>query len=294
VGWVVGLFARSLVAGDGLDLRFAVEAESLVLSGLIGLLITLVTVWVASLRLARLNVISAIRDVPQPTRDRRRWLRALGGISIAAAGSLVWGVAVFSLFPDAMEGPDIDVFVLQGVVLVTSAVTLLTVNSSIWRRLLNAVGAGARGVPMRLGLTYPLAKPGRTGMLLGMYSLVIFTIVFMAVMVTVFQSQTDELAEQAGGGYELIVDSNQTNPPTEADYAAIDGVVGVAPLHRGWAEITQPGIDRGTRPVTGIDSTILRHGGPQLAEWDDEYATAQETWQAMLANDEGRQLSDVG
>ncbi len=332
VGWVVGLLARSLVANDGLDLQFAFETQSLVTSALIGLLITLTTVWLASVRLARLNVIAAIRDLPAPPRRGAAWLRigfglvasvaggalfalgatgdeaipALVGVPIAAFGlvplvstlagrrpaasaaaaaSLVWGVGVFTILPDAMAAPDIDVFVFQGVTLTAAAVVLLTVNSSMWHRVLRVAGNGARSVPIRLGLTYPLAKPGRTGLLLGMYSLVIFTITFMAVIVAVFNSQGHELAAQAGGGHELIVDSSPANPPMNEDFVAIDGVEGAAALHRGWADIYD---GRGwfTRPVTGIGPDLLVAGAPQLDSWSDDYATELDVWEAVLANDD--------
>ncbi|MFT7646397.1 MAG: putative ABC transport system permease protein [Candidatus Poriferisodalaceae bacterium] len=49
VGWVVSVFARSLLASDEFSLQFAMDTSSLVTGGLI---VTLLTVWGASHRLA--------------------------------------------------------------------------------------------------------------------------------------------------------------------------------------------------------------------------------------------------
>lgn len=206
VGWIAGLMASSLLADDGLTLEFAVDAQSLVIGGLVGLLITLGTVWLASLRLVRMNVIAAIRDLPEPARRGAVWRRlavsvaiiglgslllfagidgdsaipALVGVPLIAAGAapvltqllgsrlaitlagavgLFWGVAVFTILPEAMKAPDIEVFVFQGVVLVAASVGVLTVNSSVWQHVARRASSGAKGVPVRLGLTYPLARP---------------------------------------------------------------------------------------------------------------------------------------
>jgi putative ABC transport system permease protein len=122
-GVVVGIgVARVLVVftagiiGSGefaLDLRFAVDPASLVQGLVVGLLIGLVTVWATSLRIGRLNVIRAIRDLPEPTSQRRR-LRTL----VAAGAGVVVGGAVFASglgaeaeIP-ALAGPAISLFCL--------------------------------------------------------------------------------------------------------------------------------------------------------------------------------------
>ena len=47
---------------------------------------------------------------------------------------------------------------------------------------LERLGRGGRGLAPRLGIAYPLARRFRTSMLLGMFSLVIFTVTIMTVM----------------------------------------------------------------------------------------------------------------
>jgi len=91
----------------GLDLRFAAPGRSVVAGALAGLAISLVTVWLASLRIGRLNVIRAIRDLPEPPATSRQRIRSL---VLGAAGTvlgglmLVSGLAAEAWFP-AMVGP---------------------------------------------------------------------------------------------------------------------------------------------------------------------------------------------
>ncbi len=58
-------------AGFALDLTFAAEPRSLVTGLLVGLLISLLTIAITSVRISRLNIIRAIRELPEPSRSRR-------------------------------------------------------------------------------------------------------------------------------------------------------------------------------------------------------------------------------
>jgi putative ABC transport system permease protein len=72
-----------------ITLRFTAEPGTLVTGFVVGMIISLVTVWGASLRLARLNVIRAIRDIPEPVLQRQR-VRTLvmGAIGVAVGAAL--------------------------------------------------------------------------------------------------------------------------------------------------------------------------------------------------------------
>ena len=91
VGWVIvrateRIFAQSDV---GLDLRLALEPRSLVTAALVGLVISLLVAWITSARISRLNIIRAIRDLPEPGSTRRRRL------SLVAAGlAVLLGIGV--------------------------------------------------------------------------------------------------------------------------------------------------------------------------------------------------------
>jgi len=71
--------AMTIISGEGLRFTLNWEWASLGIAACAGFLITMLTVVVASWRVSKLNIVRAIRDIPEPTstRTRRRYL-ALG------------------------------------------------------------------------------------------------------------------------------------------------------------------------------------------------------------------------
>jgi putative ABC transport system permease protein len=101
-----------------ISLRFTAEAGTLATGFVVGLVISLVTVWGASLRLARLNVIRAIRDVPEPVLQRQ-------GLRTLVLGAV--GVLVGALLVSAGFGADSWFGAMAGVpVLAMSSIPLLS------------------------------------------------------------------------------------------------------------------------------------------------------------------------
>jgi putative ABC transport system permease protein len=88
-----------------ISMRFTADSGSLITGLLIGLVISLVTVWGTSLRLARLNVIRAIRDIPEPILQRQR-VRTLvmGALGVLVGALLTASGASGSSWFGALEG----------------------------------------------------------------------------------------------------------------------------------------------------------------------------------------------
>lgn len=87
VGKVLVLATESIFAAQEDDLTFVFDAKpsSLVTGALIGLVISLLTVWGTSARIARLNVIRAIRDLPEPAVRRTSIVKLLlSGVGVLA------------------------------------------------------------------------------------------------------------------------------------------------------------------------------------------------------------------
>lgn len=318
-----GIFASF---GD-LSLRFAPEPESIVIGFLVGLLISLATVLGTSLRISRINIIRAIRDLPEPTAAaRRRWtvvaaalallaagalgalairdadaigalvFPALAGlaaalllarvlprrlvVSVASAAVLAWGL-VYDQVLDLTDG-DINVFVVQGIVLTFAAVTLVSQNQESVGWLLRKLGGGG-SLTTRLGLAYPLARRFRTGMTLAMYSLVVFTLVFISVLSGVFADQVDGLAADEAGGFDVLASSSPANPVAPEDLAEVEGVAEVSLLTYAFADFTPPGASEPQGwALSGVDAEFVARGAPPLKEWDPAYASEDEAWQAVL------------
>jgi putative ABC transport system permease protein len=334
VGWVVNEVASGIFNGDdvgGVAWNLDVELSSLVAGGLAGLAISLLTIWATSVRIARLNVISAIRDLPEPRKARQGVLgivlgaagMVLGALIFAAgyraddavgvmAGvpiaafcaipllrrllsrkvvvvslslvSLVWTVAVFSLFPEAMTTSEIGVFVVMGVLLVTSAVAITSQIDHLWVAVNDHLTGFGGGLSARLGLAYPLARKFRTGMLLGMYAIVIFTMTFMSSFIQMFGSQAPTFTEDIAAGYDLMVESNPGNPLTVAQLLEQPEVEAVAPLLYSFPDFEIPD-EEGSFPLTGFDESLLAQGSIGLASRSTRYGSDAEVLEAVLADD---------
>lgn len=216
-------------------------------------------------------------------------IRPLVGDRIAGVvggmAAMAWGVFVFNLFPDAMRESDIEVFVVQGVVLVAGAVTVSASASVLWRSAVNTATRAGAGLSTRLGLVYPLARKGRTGLLLGMFSLVVFMITFLGVFSQVLSDQTRDLADHSRAGYDIVVSSAQFNPVSERQVMAVDGVAVAAPLTRTFAEFEVEGEEDplGWR-ITGFDERLLEFGTPTLGARLDRYSSDRAVFEAVFAD----------
>ena len=331
VGWLVAVVAGPIFGtGEGSSFPLVIEPMSLAIGAGTGLVISLVTIWVTSLRIARLNIIRAIRDLPEPkvarARTRTVVLGAVGIVVGAAAASLgylnenpfalvlgvpvmafsaapllrrllpertarllgagtvlAWGLAVYPLFPDIMGGSDMLIFVVQGVVLTVGAVSLASNLDRVWTFAVEHLGRGGRGLAPRLGIAYPLARRFRTSMLLGMFSLVIFTVTILTSFSIALASNTDVTVDRVSAGFDVMVDTNATNPIDTDALEARDDVVALAGLARGVANFGAPHLD-GTPEweISGFDLDLLKRGTPGLFRRDAAYASDADVYLAVL------------
>ena len=138
---------------------------------------------------------------------------------------------------------DVLLFVVQGLVLVGAAVVLTAQHQQAIGR---AIGRMAkRSLAVRLGLAYPLARRFRTSMTLGMFALVVFILVMVSVFASMFSGQIGEFTRDASGGFNVVVQSNPSNPVAFDTIAREVGVRAVAPLTTVNVQITAaPGLAR--------------------------------------------------
>ena len=332
VGWAIVRLAAPIFGAFGdfsLDLRFDFEASSIVSGFCAGALISLVTVFLTSLRISRINIIRAIRDLQEPPKGHARtrtvvlgvalflvaggsfavtfgepeaWVTAVLGppvallgllplmsrliprrtaVLIVAALSLAWGVFGNVVTGGSFfEGGEIFAFVVQGVLLTFSAVMLLTQALETLEGAIRRVAA--RRLPLRLSVAYPLARRFRTGLTLGMFALVIFTMTFIAILATVFGGQVEDTTAKEGD-FEILMVSNDTNPPVSDEIAEVEGVESVSALATGFA-LFQPDDFDEPEPwqISAIDESFLNGGPPNLSEFSEDYDSEKAVWRAIL------------
>jgi putative ABC transport system permease protein len=312
---------------NALHLTFTFEWSTVLLGFAVGLAVSVVTILFASIRIARVNIIQAVRDITVPPRPRPRrrmvWVGAVAvvaGVAFTAVGFtapnqygvmagpmlvlvgfapwlarhlpsrpvytavsiavMVWAVACFVPLAALDISIAIPLFLLQGLALTAAAVYLVTAYLDEIGRVL---GDRGRSLSARLGLAYPLARRFRTAMTVGMFAIIVLTLVYMSEISFMFRGRTDDIAKNLSGGFGVELVSNPNNPVPTAELAALPGVTRVAPLGYTAAEFTTPTRDRTPWPVTGFDDALAA-APPKLRD-HGSYASDRAAWEAAAKSD---------
>ena len=339
LGAVVGIGVGRLIAWradailssgrevNALKMEFSFTSNTVLSGFALGFLIALVTIVFTSIRIARFNVIRAIRDIQEPSgpRPRRRYaqiglvLAVLGigysvlgfandngygvmlGPALVVAGVapqlarrwsghkvamtaatlvLVWAVVAVPILGWMDISIDIPIFLVQGLTMTAAAIALVTgYQDKIGRGVARITG---RGLSVRLGMAYPLARRFRTGMTLGMFSIVMLTLVYMSVLSYMARGQTDGFTSNLAGGFELVTTSNPSDPVTAAELAGVAGVDAVAPVSYVFADFSRNDAAPMAWPVSGVGAELLA-APPRLTELG-QYASNEAAWTAIEAD----------
>jgi putative ABC transport system permease protein len=310
------------------DLYFTVKPGSLAQSFLFGFVVAVVTIVAMSIRVSRLNIIRAIRDIAEPpARRRKRSLYggfaavALGALwtvsasassepfglllgptlmfiglapaltrvappktaaSVLSAATVAWGALVFALFPSSAEGASIMMYVAQGIVMTAGGVAFATlqldrVSSALHR-------FGGRVLSLRLGLAYPLARRGRTGLTVSMYALVVFILTFITSISYMIDRQVSTATASVSGGAKVFVRSSTANPVSIAALSRTPGVVIAAPLEQAQASFALANSpDEHFWPMTAFDDSLLTIGPPKLYD-RGPYESDLDAWSSVLSD----------
>lgn len=257
-------------SGDDLLRSFTVYPESWVMSFVAGFLITIATIFYATRKIGNLDIIRAIRNLPEPALSRKDTRSFRMGIVLILVGALlvmgglvplldgtdndanglvdevgegsanllllglsgvffglplllrrvtsdrfafsvgsilviiVWSV-LLGLVGDL--GIDFFTFTFAGVLLVAATVILLIANSSTVVNAFERVfslGPWGRAVS-RTALKYSLSSAYKTGLTIAMFSLVIFIITFMSVLLAVVGENVDAQLSESSGGFDVLI-----------------------------------------------------------------------------------------
>jgi len=346
VTWAIaGIMAR-LIQDTNLELAVHVEPRSLIVAFTLGMLVTFVTVMVSSWRVSRLNIVRAIRDIPEPVVEKlgRRWF-ALGlvllilgfllgvigkmadqasalymGVSIVIIGvalilrsrgakeRLVFSVAgvvlvAWSLLPinwfHAIFGSDlkmgIEMFFLTGMVMVLGAVWVVSFNLDfILRFLVRVLGQLKSAAPvLRAAMAYPMKNRLRTGLTIAMFSLVIFTIVFMAVVIGANTSALSN-TESIGGGYDIQANVSYSNPIPDISAAIaskqnlnpddFEAIAGLSTVPLEMRQVDAESQEWKQYVVNGTDNVYLDTNKFDFSVMATGYDSAEAVWQALKQN----------
>ena len=91
LGWLMVRVIGKAFAGSGFEIYFATSPENVVIAFCLGMVLTFAVVLISSWRVSRLNVVRAIRDIPEPDRKGRSVKGVLLALATPLAGAgLVW------------------------------------------------------------------------------------------------------------------------------------------------------------------------------------------------------------
>jgi putative ABC transport system permease protein len=202
--------------------------------------------------------------------------------SALAAATVIWGALVFAVFPDSAEGASIMVYVAQGIVMTAGGVAFVTLQQD---RLGSALRRfGGRVLSLRLGLAYPLARRGRTGLTVAMYALVVFILTFITSISFMIDKQVSAATADVSGGAEVFVRSSAANPVSISALTQAPGVAGVAPLSQSEASFAFANSpEEHFWPMTAYDSSLLQLGPPVLED-RGFYRTDLDAWTSVLSD----------
>jgi putative ABC transport system permease protein len=189
----------------------------------------------------------------------------------------VWGTASVPIGASLGTALDIPLFFVQGVLMSAAAITLVVAQEDRVARLLARVSGDA--LPVRMGLAYPLARRFRTAMTLGMFSIVVLTLVFMSQLVSMFDSQSADLTRKLSGGFGGVITSNPSNPIPPDALDGVQGIDRVAPMAYLYATMTRPGAEAVDWPLSGFGSELV--AAPPVLEDRGAYRSDRAAWEAV-------------
>jgi putative ABC transport system permease protein len=182
-----------------------------------------------------------------------------------------------------------EVFFVSGLMLVLGAVLVLMHNGDLllWA-LLRLLGGSRRLAPvLRMAVAYPLASRFRTGLTLGIFAVVVFSVIFISAAYETSEASLGDI-DRLTGGWDLRLSTSWTNPirdlPREisanprlrpADYAVVASLSDFGLDMRQGAGAWYP------HYAAGANQDFLQHARIDLRLWADGFDSPAEVLRAL-------------
>ena len=343
------------VGGGTVDIPFYFEWDSVILAMCMGLIITFITILFISKRITKLNIIRAIRRIPEPKKPRaEKRMLVMGGlmtllgllftyIAFTTLTGGAWmigypllvlglaliahkwvsirssmtaaGIAIIIMFLQPyplpvlseMDFSGLEAFVLSGVFLVLAGILIVMFNSNILLLLLQKTigrGKSTRAV-LKTAISYPMDNKFKTGMTLGMFALIIFTVTVIAMIAAMQASIGDNMLKEQSGGYDVIGGTrtpihNLTLDTLPSQLSAIDireletiSVINVDVIDydRKQTQGAEYGPPTSSGDVTlydllGVSPEFMANNGFTLESRDKNFTSDRDAWLALNENND--------
>ena len=211
---------------------------------------------------------------------------------------LIWTIGLSSLDPvrKGME-PDELSFIVLGLVEVFAGVLLLTSAAPLVVKRLGKSKILTRrwGPVLPVSLAYPLATPVRTAVVMGMFSITVFSVIVLGGYAEQFDNYTSSFVEDAEGDYELLLTGSRSSPIELSENISEwnlssnleSQIDSVARIHRGEVFLEDSDGERMPYVVRGFDDAFAQHGGLPLHVWDSSLGDDEfEVWNIISSRDD--------
>ena len=203
---------------------------------------------------------------------------------------LVWTIALDPFDPVRNNmTPDEFSFILLGLFEVFAGVLLLTSAAPI---LVSKIGRSQLftkrwGPVLPVALAHPLATPVRTAVVMGMFSITVFSVIVLGGYTEQFDNYSSSFVEDTEGEFELMLTASRSRPlelssdPLEWNLSTPleDDIDAIGKVYRTEVFLEDSQEDRMPYILRGFDDGFASHGGLPLHLWDESLGdTAEEVW----------------
>jgi putative ABC transport system permease protein len=234
---------------------------SLRIAGIAALFFVWMTIWERPAGMMLCVLVGCLACTPWLA---ERWKSLRRAFAVTAACAIVLGLAVtpYTRARNIVVQPQL--LALQGIIAAVLAVGALTMWQVPLGRALTRIRR--RAVSLRLAVAYPQTHPGRTGLNVGLFTVVTFTVVF-AIITSAGTTQNDPGGRKAGGGYDMLATTGVGQPAPVAALAASKNVAAVAPLASTRARVHVNNAKRDVdRTITVFDASLVKQEPPHLLD----------------------------
>jgi putative ABC transport system permease protein len=216
-------------------------------------------------------------------------------MAVMGVGLALWATSPDSWAPvDSGVKPDEVTFAVLGMIQVFAGVMIL---SGIAPRLASWVASRSFfskrfGPVVKVSLAHPESAPLRTAVIMGMFSLTVFSVIVLAGYSVQFEEHSSGYVEDASGEFEILLSSSRQVPldlssdPSEwgLNDTSPEDIDAVGLVNRAvvWVDDGEDSIGYVLR---GVDSGFTEHGGIPLEDWDRALGdTQEEAWASLEIN----------
>ena len=181
-------------------------------------------------------------------------------------------------------------FIIIGLVQVFAGVLVLAALAPLMIRSVLRLASFKSGAVVPVALSYPLHKPLRTAVVMGMFSITVFSVIVLSGYTLQFENYSSNFVEESEGEFELMLSASRSRPlqlegpvsEWELEHADMDQIDAVGRVYRAQAFIENMEEERSPYILRGVDVEFAEHGGLPLHIWDSSLGrSSDEAWLNM-------------